>query len=69
VSEFCDEIEESCLLGCHFYLPEKKTSIYVQLVLPDVALAPGTCPAEPLRTSEYNMSDSYQAVYFVKRVC
>ena len=27
LSDFGGEIEESCLLVCHFYLPEKKTSI------------------------------------------
>jgi hypothetical protein len=32
------EIEESCLLVCHFYLSEKKISIYVHLVLPEVGL-------------------------------
>ena len=57
---FVGEIEESCLLVCHFYLPEKKTSIYVYLVLPEAGLmpeavlAPGTCSAEPLRTGEYD---------------
>jgi hypothetical protein len=46
MSDFCGEVEEPCLLVCHFYLPEKKTSIYVHLVLPEASLLPGTCPAE-----------------------
>jgi hypothetical protein len=60
LSDFGGEIEESCLLACHFYLPEKKTSIYVHLALPEAALVPEavltprTCSAKPLRTGEYN---------------
>ena len=48
------EMEESCLLLCHSYLPEKRTSIYVHSVPPEAALPFGACPAEPLRTGEYH---------------
>jgi hypothetical protein len=33
------EMEESCLLLCHFYLPEKRTR---PTLLPEAALPPGT---------------------------
>ena len=29
LSGFLDEMEETCPLLCHFYLPEKRTSTYV----------------------------------------
>jgi hypothetical protein len=28
MSDFCGEIEESCLLVCHFYLPMERTDTY-----------------------------------------
>ena len=41
MSDFGGEIEESYLLLYPFYLPEKKTSLYIHLVLPEAALVPG----------------------------
>jgi hypothetical protein len=29
MSEVCGEIEKSCLLVCHFYLPREEVDIYI----------------------------------------
>jgi hypothetical protein len=64
LSNVCSEIEESCLLVCHFYLPKEKSNIYIGKLGPPCCLrlswrlTPprhlGASSAEPLRTGEYN---------------
>jgi len=61
---FGGEIEESCLLVCHFCLPKEKSDIYIGTLGPPCCLRLswrlrpprhlGASPAEPSRTSEYN---------------
>ena len=51
VSDVFGEIEESCLLVCHFYLPKEKSDIYMGTLrltlLPEAVLAPeATTPLE-----------------------
>jgi hypothetical protein len=53
------EIEESCLLVCHFYLPKEKSDIYMGTLrltlLPEAVLAPEatTPPGGPAQLSLY----------------
>jgi hypothetical protein len=40
LSDFCSEIEESCLLVCHFYLPKGRLHMYTRpTLLPEAVLA------------------------------